>query len=221
MAGASEQRLFLALATLTRGFAVGEPPASAAGAKPRPGGGARDDPGEAPATDTSGAPADLAAMDAEAREALGEAALAVAFNAFAAQGGGAGPMQALIAALGLMATLAGEEPDPPAEILGIAAEEARVAAEMDRAAEALDTEFGHGAAADAVIAALDARILGTAITLAGRTLPGGMEGQAAVRLQAARCLTRLAAGLLAMNTAGDAGAPGPSSPAAPRDPQAA
>jgi hypothetical protein len=149
-------------------------------------------------------------MDDEAREVLGEAALAIAFGAFASRGGDGGPIQTLIAAMGLMAILAGEEPDPPAEILGIAAEDARVEAEIDRAGEAVDREFGRDATAEAVTAALEARVLGTALTLAGCTLPEGADGQAAVRLRAARCLAKLAAGLVAMNAAGGAavGQPG-------------
>ncbi len=104
-----------------------------------------------------------------------------------------------------MAILSGEEPDPPAEIGGIAAEDGRVEAEIDRAGEAVDAEFGRDAAAEAVAAALEARILGTAVTLAGCTLPEGVEGgQAAVRLRAARCLAKLATGLMAMNAAGGA-----------------
>ena len=140
-------------------------------------------------------------MDDEAREVLGEAALAVSFGAFASRGGDGGPIHTLVAAMGLMAILSGEEPDPPAEILGIAAEDGRVEAEVDRAGEAVDGEFGRGASADAVTA-LEARILGTAVTLAGCTLPEGVEGQAAVRLRAARCLAKLAAGLMLMNAAG-------------------
>jgi hypothetical protein len=207
MTATSEQRLFLALATLVRAFTEGGLPAvPETETAPR---GATAAAGEAPGT-AAGAdmPAFLAAMDEEEREALGEAALAVAFGAFAAGGRETGPMQALLAALGLMAVLAGEEPDPPAEILGIAAEDARVEAEIDRAGEALDAEFGREATAEAVTAALEARLLGTAITLAGCTLPEGVEGPAAVRLRAARCLARLAAGLLAMNAAaGTAGRP--------------
>jgi hypothetical protein len=57
-----------------------------------------------------------------------------------------------------------------------------------------------------VAAALEARILGTAVTLAGCTLPEGVDGQAAVRLRAARCLAKLSAGLMAMNAAGAAAA---------------
>ncbi|MBX6375270.1 MAG: hypothetical protein IRZ13_13685 [Acetobacteraceae bacterium] len=212
MATISEHRLFLALATLTHAFSEGAlPTAPGEGAAP-PEGAPAGLPGEsAGATDAS---ATLAGMDKEAREALGEAALAVAFGAFAASGGEAGPMQALLAAMGLMAALADEEPDPPAEVLGIAAEDARVEDEIDRAGEALDAEFGRDATVEAVTAALEARILGTAITLAGCTLPEGVEGPTAVRLRAARCLTRLAAGLLAMNAVagGAAGAPLPAQP---------
>ena len=193
MATVSEQRLFDALATVARAFADGGVPAM---------------PGAEAAPDAAGAAADpspaIAAMDDEAREVLGEAALAIAFGAFASRGGDGGPIQTLIAAMGLMAILSGEEPDPPAEILGIAAEGERVEAEIDRAGEAVDREFGRDAPAEAVTAALEARILGTAVTLAGCTLPEGVDGQAAVRLRAARCLARLAAGLMAMNAAGGA-----------------
>ena len=190
MAAVSEQRLFDALATVARAFADGGVPAM-------PGTDAAADAGVG--IDRSPA---IAAMDDEAREVLGEAALAAAFGAFASRGGDGGPIQALIAAMGLMAILAEEEPDPPAEILGIAAEDGRVEAEIDRAGEAVDREFGRDASAEMLNAALEARILGTAITLAGCTLPEGVDGQAAVRLRAARCLARLAAGLMAMNAAG-------------------
>jgi hypothetical protein len=104
--------------------------------------------------------------------------------------------------MGLMAILSGEEPDPPAEIGGIAAEDGLVEAEVDRAGEAVDREFGRDGSAGAVTAALEARILGTAVTLAGCTLPEGVDGQAAVRLRAARCLAKLSAGLMLMNAAG-------------------
>jgi hypothetical protein len=190
MAAVSEQRLFDALATVARAFADGGVPAM-------PGADAAADAGVA--IDRSPA---IAAMDDQAREVLGEAALAVAFGAFASRGGDGGPIQALIAALGLMAILAEEEPDPPAEILGIAAEDGRVEAELARAGEAVDREFGRDASAEMLNAALEARILGTAVTLAGCTLPDGVDGQAAVRLHAARCLALLAAGLMAMNAAG-------------------
>jgi hypothetical protein len=59
----------------------------------------------------------------------------------------------LIAAMGLMAIAAEEEPDQPAEILGISAEDARVEAEIDRAGEAVDGEFERDARAEAVTAA--------------------------------------------------------------------
>ncbi|HYF08675.1 MAG TPA: hypothetical protein VD970_13710 [Acetobacteraceae bacterium] len=193
MATIPEQRLFDALATLSRAFAEGGVPSL-------PGADAAPEGGVAPATTE---------LDEETREVLGEAALAVAFGAFASQGGEGGVMHTLIASMGLMAVQAGEEPDPPAEILGIAAEDARVEAEIDRAGEAVDREFGREANAEAITAAMEARILGTAIALAGCTLPEGVEGQAAVRLRAARVLTRLAAGLVAMNAAAGAmpGAP--------------
>ncbi len=195
MAAISEQRLFDALATITRAFADGGVP-SMPGADVAPSG-----------SDATASPA-IEAMDDEMREVLGEAALAVAYGAFASRGGDGGPIQTLIAAMGLMAMLSGEEPDPPAEILGIAAEDERVEAEIDRSGEAIDREFGKDASADVITGALEARILGTAITLAGCTLPEGVEGQAAVRLRAARWLVRLAVGLMAMNAAG-AMAPGP------------
>jgi hypothetical protein len=200
MAGISEQRLFDALATLSRAFAEGGVPGMAA----------EGGPAEA-ATEASPA---IAAMGEEAREVLGEAALAVAFGAFASRGGDGGVMHMLIGAMGLMAIAAGEEPDPPAEILGIAAEDERVEGEIDRAGEAVDREFGRDAGPEAVTAALEARILGSAITLAGCTLPEDTDGQAAVRLRASRCLVRLAAGLMAMNAAGAVtqGSPGPPEP---------
>lgn len=188
MAAISEQRLFDALATITRAFAEGGVP-SMPGTDVAPEGGG--DPSPAMAT-----------MDDETREVLGEAALAVAFGAFASRGGDGGAIQTMIAAMGLMAILCEEEPDPPAEILGITAEDSRVEAEIDRAGEAIDREFGRDASAEEVIGALEARILGTAITLAGCTVPEGVTGQEAVRVRAARCLTRLATGLLAMNAAG-------------------
>lgn len=198
MAAISEQRLFDALATVARAFSDGGVPAM-------PGMDAAPDAG---AADADPSPA-IASMDDEAREVLGEAALAVSFGAFASRGGDGGPIQTLIAAMGLMAILAEEEPDPPAEILGIAAEDARVEGEIDRAGEAVDREFGRDASAEAISAALEARILGTAITLAGCTLPDGVDGQVAVRLRAARCLAKLSAGLLAMNAAGGGTAPRP------------
>lgn len=185
MPNQSEQRLFDALATISRVFAEG-------GVPNLPGLGQ----GEAEVEQASSS---IPAISPETGEVLGEAALAVAFGAFAARGGNGGPIHTLITTLGLMAIIAGEEPDPPAEILGIAAEDERVEAEIDRAGEAVDQEFGRDASGNAVAAALEARILGTAVTLAGCTLPDGVDGQAAVRLRAARCLTKLAAGMLAMN----------------------
>ncbi len=206
MAAVSEQRLFDALATVARAFADGGVPAM-------PGVDAAPDAGDAAAAGPSPA---IAALDDEAREVLGEAALAIAFGAFASRGGDGGPIQTLVAAMGLMAILSGEEPDPPAEVLGIAAEDGRVEAEIDRAGEAVDGEFGRDASAEAVTAALEARILGTAITLAGCTLPEGVDGQAGVRLRAARCLAKLSTGLMAMNAAAGAAAGGaaPGLPAA-------
>jgi hypothetical protein len=184
-----EQRLFDALATLSRAFSEGGVP-SMPGA-------------DAVAEQGADAPSlAIAAMDDETREVLGEAALAVAFGAFAARGGDGGPIQTLIAAMGLMAIRSGEEPDPPAEILGITAQDAQVETEIDRAGEEIDRRFGRDAVAQEVTAALEARLLGTAITLAGCTLPEGVDGQAVVRLHAARCLARLAAGLLAIDAAG-------------------
>jgi hypothetical protein len=198
----SEQRLFAALATLSRAFAEGGAPAMPGSAAEAEGAAAALPPDPSPA---------IAAMDDESREVLGEAALAVAFGAFASRGGDGGPIHALVAAMGLMAILCGEEPDPPAEILGIAADDARVEAEIDRAGEAVDVEFGRDATCEAVAAALEARILGSAIALAGCTLPEGVDcGQPQVRLRAARCLARLSAGLMAMNAAaaaGDGGGP--------------
>ena len=187
VASVSEQRLFEALATITRAFADGGVPGLQGGAA------------EADAGDPSPA---ITALSPETREVLGEAALAVAFGAFASRGGDGGPIHTLTAAMGLMAILADEEPDPPAEIQGIVADDHRVEAEIDRAGEAIDQEFGRDAKAEAVTSALEARILGTALTLAGCTLPENLDGQAAVRLRAARCLTRLAAGVLLMNLAG-------------------
>jgi hypothetical protein len=188
MAAISEQRLFDALATITRAFADGGVPAMPGADIPQGG------------TALEPSPA-IAAMDDTAREVLGEAALAVAFGAFASRGGDGGPIHTLIASLGLMAILAGDEPDPPAEITNIAAQDEQVEAEIDRAGVALDGAHGADAATEEVVGALEARILGTAITLAGCTLPEGASGQHAVRLRAARCLARLAAGLMAMNVA--------------------
>lgn len=195
MTTVSEQRLFDALATITRAFGEGGfPPVD--GAVPE-------------ATDGVAGPSPaIEALSDDTREVLGEAALAVAYGAFASRGGDGGAIHTLVAAMGLMAHLSGEEPDPPAEILSIAADDSRVEAEIDRAGEAIDTELGRDASADALIAALEARILGTAITLAGCTLPASATGQSEVRLRAARWLARLSAGLLAMNVAQAGGAGG-------------
>jgi hypothetical protein len=201
VASVSEHRLFEALATITRAFADGGVP-SLDGSPAEP----NADPSPA-----------IEALNPETQEVLGEAALAVAYGAFASRGGDGGPIHTLTAAMGLMAMLADEEPDPPAEILGIFADDQRVEAEIDRAGEAIDQEFGRDAQCETIIEALEARILGTAITLAGCTLPEGVEGQAAVRLRAARCLTRLAAGMLLMNVAGGT-APGAGPAASPETP---
>jgi hypothetical protein len=185
----SEQRLAEALRTISHAFADGRVP---------------DRPGDHP--DAGEEDPGPAAMDDELRAGLGEAALAVAFGAFASRAGDGGSLHLLIASMGLLALQAGEEPDPPAEILAIAAEDARVEAEIDRAGDAIDAEFGREAQCEAVTAALEARLLGTAITLAGCTMPEGTERQEAVRLRAARILARLAAGLVAMNAAAPASA---------------
>lgn len=208
MAPISEQRLFEALATITHAFADGGVP-GVEGEAP----GAASEGGEGPS------PA-IEALSPHTREVLGEAALAVAYGAFASRGGEGGAMHTLIAAMGLMAHLSGEEPDPPAEILAIGAQDGRVEEEIDRAGEAVDEEFGRDASPEALVAALEARIVGTAITLAGCTLPEGAGGQAEVRLRAARALARLSAGLMAMNVAGGAGAAMPAADAAPQPAEA-
>ena len=64
-----------------------------------------------------------------------------------------------------------------------------------------DEAFRRVRSSDDAIAALEARIVGTAITLAGCTLQDGEDGQEAVRVRAARYLARLSAGLLVMNQA--------------------
>ncbi|WP_338664248.1 hypothetical protein VQH23_03585 [Pararoseomonas sp. SCSIO 73927] len=178
MPSASELKLFEALATVSRAFGEGGLPGGE----------------ESQVID---------AMEPESRVVLGEAALAVAYGAFARDGDDSGPMHMLVGAIGLMAIGAGEDPDPPAEIMAVLADDERVEAEIDRAGEAVDTEFPREAAPEALAAALEARIVGSAITLAGCTLPEdapkGAASQAAVRLRAARYLTRLAAGLLTMN----------------------
>jgi hypothetical protein len=156
----------------------------------------------------------LARMDAESGEVLGEAALAVAFGAFGARGGDGGPIHTLVASIGLMAMLAGEEPDPPQEIASVLTDGDKVEAEIDLAEVLADEEFRKTRSSDSAIAALEARIVGTAITLAGCTLQDGEDGQEAVRMRAARYLARLSAGLLVMNQALRAkpGAPQPDLP---------
>lgn len=179
-----EQKIFDAVATLSHALSAdGLPPA----------------PGEA-APDPASA---IAALDGETKEVLGEAALAVAFGAFASRGGHEGPMHMLVSALGLMSVLAGQEPDPMGEVTSVLAEGEQVEAEIDRAGELVDQEFGREATVEATTAALEARILGSAILLAGCTLPEGEDGQDAVRLRAARLLVRLATGLVAMNVTSD------------------
>lgn len=182
-----EQALFDALSAVSRSFAEDGIPtlAEAEGAK---------------AGGPAGAPSEtLEAMDPEVREALGEAALAVAYGAFASQDQAAGAMHMLVGATGLLALHAGEDADPAAEMMGVLADDARVETEVDRAGDALDHELGRDATAAMQIAALEARIAGTAIMLAGCTLPEAHDGQAAVRVHAARYLVRIAAGLLAIN----------------------
>lgn len=158
------------------------------------------DRGGDPSWDSQGEPP-LARMDAESGEVLGEAALAVAFGAFAARGGDGGPIHTLVASIGLMAILAGEEPDPPQEIASVLTDGDKVEAEIDRAEELVDKAFRKTRSSDDAIAALEARIVGAAITLAGCTLQDGEDGQEAVRMRAARYLARLSAGLLLMNQA--------------------
>ena len=143
----------------------------------------------------------IARMDTESGEVLGEAALAVAFGAFASRGGDGGPIHTLVASIGLMAMLAGEEPDPPQEIASVLTDGDKVEAEIDLAEVLADEEFRKTRSSDGPIAALEARIVGTAITLAGCTLQDGEDGQEAVRVRAARYLARLSAGLLVMNQA--------------------
>jgi hypothetical protein len=140
-------------------------------------------------------------LDAAGGEVLGEAALAVAFGAFATRGGDDGPVHTLVASIGLMAMLAGEEPDPPAEIGSVLTDGDQVEAEIDQAGELADHAYAKAKSCEEAIAALEARIVGTAITLAGCTLPDDQDDQQAVRLRAARYLARLSAGLLLMNHA--------------------
>lgn len=143
----------------------------------------------------------ISQLDAEGGEVLGEAALAVAFGAFATRGGDDGPVHTLVASIGLMAMLAGEEPDPPAEIGSVLTDGDQVEAEIDQAGELADHVYAKAKSCDEAIAALEARIVGTAITLAGCTLLEDQDDQQAVRMRAARYLARLSAGLLLMNKA--------------------
>ena len=185
-----EKALFDALSAVSRSFAQdGIPPLAATGAAP-------DAASEAVET-----------MNPEVREALGEAALAVAYGAFASQDREAGAMHMLVGATGLLALHAGEDANPAEEIASVLADDAKVETEVDRAGEALDRELGRDASAELQIGALEARITGTAIMLAGCTLPASLDGQAAVRLRAARYLSRLAVGLLAVNAMEQAMAP--------------
>ena len=158
---------------------------------------------------------EVEAMDPEVREALGEASLAVAYGAFASGNEAAGALHMLVGATGLLALHGGEDADPALEIMTVLADDTRVETEIDRAGEALDRELGRDASAAGLSAALESRIVGTAITLAGCTLPDGLDGQAAVRARAARYLARLAVGLLAIN-AMEAAAPATPADAGPR-----
>lgn len=195
MSTVPEKALFDALATVSRAFTEAAAPAS----------------GDAGPTD--GASDLVNSVQPEVREALGEAALAVAYGAFASQDREAGVMHMLVGAIGLLAMQAGEEPDPPAEIMAVLAEDDRVETEIDRAGEAVDQEFGRDAPCETLAAALEARIVGSAITLAGCTLPERLDGQSAVRAQAARILARLAAGLMTINAAEKHGASATQPPA--------
>lgn len=181
-----EQALFDALSAVSRSFARDGIPTLAEA--------------DGSAAPPSGAPSEtMEAMDPEVREALGEAALAVAYGAFASQDQAGGAMHMLVGATGLLALHAGEDADPVAEMMGVLADDARVETEVDRAGDTLDHELGRDATAAMQIAALEARIAGTAIMLAGCTLPETHDGQAAVRVHAARYLVRIAVGLLAIN----------------------
>ena len=198
MTTSSEKALSDALAAVSRAFADDGVP-SLAEAEGHPAG-----PSHAP----------VEAMDPEVREALGEASLAVAYGAFASLDQAEGAMHMLVGATGLLALHAGEDADPSVEIMTLLADDTRVEVEIDRAGEALDQELGREASAASLTAALEARIVGTAITLAGCTLPPGLDGQAAVRARAARYLARLAVGLLAINAVEAGGLPaGPSASA--------
>ncbi len=187
MASSTHPNIHQALALVAKAVADGSLPFLLDGNEGTPWGGD----GETP----------IARMDAESGEVLGEAALAVAFGAFAARGGDGGPIHTLVASIGLMAMLAGEEPDPPKEIASVLTDGDKVETEIDRAGNLADEEFRKTRSSDDAIAALEARIVGTAITLAGCTLSNNEDGQEAVRVRAARYLARLSAGLLVMNQA--------------------
>lgn len=180
-----EKALFDALATVSRAFADdGVPVAAEADSR---------------ATSPHASSGTIQGMDPEVREALGEASLAVAYGAFASGDEAAGALHMLVGATGLLALHGGEDADPALEIMTVLADDTRVETDIDRAGEALDRELGRDASAAGLSAALEARIVGTGITLAGCTLPAGLDGQAAVRARAARYLARLAVGLLAVN----------------------
>jgi len=192
MAGISEQQLLGALATIARAQADG-------GVSKMPG---ADHAPEGGGTDPSSA---VAAMDGEAREILDEAAQAIAFVAFVSRGGNGESNQALTCRHGAHGVACGGGAAPSHRMSpDILAEDGRVEAEIERAGEAIDRESRRDTTAGAIAAAMEARLLGTAITLAGCTLSEGMDGQAAVRACAAHCLTGLAAELMAMAAAGAA-----------------
>ncbi len=194
-----EKALFDALAAVSRSFAEDGIP-SLAEAEGRP---------EA----ASGMVPDAAVpMDPEVREALGEAALAVAYGAFASQEHETGAMHMLVGATGLLALHGGEDANPAEEIMALLADDTKVELEVDRAGETLDRELGRDASIELQIGALEARITGTAIMLAGCTLPVSLDGQAAVRARAARYLARLAVGLLAINAVEQAAGPAARTP---------
>ena len=199
MTTSSEKALSDALAAVSRAFADDGVP-SLAEAEGHPAG-----PSHAP----------VEAMDPEVREALGEASLAVAYGAFASGDEAAGALHMLVGATGLLALHGGEDADPALEIMTVLADDTRVETEIDRAGEALDRELGRDASAAGLSAALESRIVGTAITLAGCTLPAGLDGQAAVRARAARYLARLAVGLLAVNAMEAAAPSAPADAGAP------
>ncbi|MBL6081342.1 hypothetical protein JMJ56_25430 [Belnapia sp. T18] len=69
--------------------------------------------------------------------------------------------------MGLMAIRHGEEPDPPREILGIAAPDAQVKMKIDSASEEVDQYFGRDVVAEEVTTALEAQMLGKNTTAEG------------------------------------------------------